>query len=445
MHGWLTMACSRFEGASSRPCVRIAFSLSPDLLYPIIDATTVKRTRRFIKKHYSNDTIRGPDGLRLPIRFPKPIASSIAYDLDAVLPGFFARLEEILMPVEGNPLLSMARYQPERYLMDGADEGEDTPLVGLLRSLLLKRFESSADAFRQTLERMIRRHEAFLEALEHGQVVRKAFFKELSAAEEDGDIGEILEATEHSEDASIYNSESLTTDVQSDLLLLREMAIEVATVRPDQNPKLAALIDELARIAREAADEATDQEDERQKRKVLVFSQYEDTIDWIEDYLIEVIGRDPRLAGYQGRVASVSGADSRRGIPREKALRGFAPVSTGALPPDAEDRFDLLLCTDVIAEGMNLQQCRNVVNYDLPWNPMRLVQRHGRVDRIASPHTKVFLRTFFPDTQLDTLLDLEGRVRRKLALAAASVGVEDAPIQHSVTGEQFFRRYPRRD
>ena len=97
------------------------------------------------------------------------------------------------------------------------------------------------------------------------------------------------------------------------------------------------------------------------------------------------------------------------------------------------------------AEGMNLQQCRNVINYDLPWNPMRLIQRHGRVDRIGSPHREVFLRTFFPDQQLDAMLNLEERVRRKLAQAAASVGVEDAPIEYGATGEQDLCRNPGRD
>jgi hypothetical protein len=87
---------------------------------------------------------------------------------------------------------------------------------------------------------------------------------------------------------------------------------------------------------------------------------------------------------------------------------------------------------------MNLQQCCNVINYDLPWNPMRLVQRHGRVDRIGSPHSEVFLRTFFPDAQLDALLKLESRVRRKLAQAAASVGMEEAPIESGATGGQSF-------
>ncbi|MBI2822536.1 MAG: hypothetical protein HYX74_09955 [Acidobacteria bacterium] len=414
------------------------FNLSPDLLYPIIDATTVKRTRRFIKKHYASDMIRGPDGRMAPIRFPKPVASSIGYDLDAVLPGFFARLEEILMPEDGRPLLRMARYQPERYPAGGGDAGEDTALVGLLRSALLKRFESSAEAFRRTVGRMIHEHEAFLDALSRGYVVRKEFFQELSAAEDEGDIEEILEASEHAEDASAYDVARLGRDGRSDVTLLQEMAAEAAKVWPEGDPKLAALLETLAAIAKQAAGEAVDDEDARQKRKALVFSHYEETIDWIEERLLEAIERDPLLAPYRGRVASVSGTEVRGGVARQKALHGFAPISTGALPPDSEDRFDLLLCTDVLAEGMNLQQCRNVVNYDLPWNPMRLVQRHGRVDRIGSPHLKVFLRTFFPDAQIDALLNLEARVRRKLAQAAASVGVEDAPIEQGATGDQSF-------
>ncbi|MHB8078214.1 MAG: helicase-related protein [Candidatus Krumholzibacteriia bacterium] len=415
------------------------FDLNPDLLYPIIDATTVKRTRQFIKKHYANDTIRGSDGSMQVIRFPTPVASSIAYDLDAVLPGFFARLEDILMPADGHPLLRMARYQPERYLLEGTGLAEDTALVGLLRSALLKRFESSARAFRLTLGRMVREHEVFLETLARGHVVRKELLRELSAAEDDDAVEELLgDAADDRQDAAGYDIRRLTTDVTTDLALLREMAAEAGRIEAEHDPKLAALVEELAAIAMRAREEALDAEDERQKRKVLVFSAYEDTIDWIEAHLRRVIEQDARLAGYRGRMASVSGEDIRSGIRRDAALHGFAPVSTGAPPGATEDRFDLLLCTDVLAEGMNLQQCRNVVNYDLPWNPMRLVQRHGRVDRIGSPHQKVFLRTFFPDAELDALLNLEGRVRRKLAQAAASVGVEAAPIERGASGDQSF-------
>lgn len=414
------------------------FDLNPDLLYPIIDATTVKRTRQFIKKHYAGDMIRGPDGTLRPIQFPKPVASSIGYDLNAVMPGFFGRLEDILMPANGHPLLRMARYQPELYLRGGAGPDGDTALVGLLRSALLKRFESSVRAFWLTLQRMIAEHESFLVALARGRVVRKELLRELSAAEDDDALDELLQIGEDSADAAAYDTQRLTADVTADLTLLREMAAAAAGVEAAHDPKLAALVEELAAIAAQAQSEATDAEDARQRRKTLVFSAYEDTIDWIEDHLRGVIDRDPRLAPYRRRLASVSGADIRHGIRQDAALHGFAPVSTNAPSGAAEDRFDLLLCTDVLAEGMNLQQCRNVVNYDLPWNPMRLVQRHGRVDRINSPHKKVFLRTFFPDAQLDALLDLEARVRRKLAQAAASVGVEEAPIERGARGEQSF-------
>jgi hypothetical protein len=414
------------------------FDLNPDLLYPIIDATTVKRTRRFVKKHYQNDMIRGPGGALVPIRFPRPRASSILYDLEEVLPGFFARLEESLMPAVGSPLLTMARYKPDRYPAGSDDDRADTALTGLLRSALLKRFESSAHAFGRTLAKMIREHEAFLQALDRGKVVRKEFFKELSAADEEWDIEEMLEASESVEDASLFDAAALRSDVESDLGILQDLHSEAERVRAEKDPKIQALIEELVRISEEARREATDDEDERQKRKVLVFSHYEDTIDWIERHLRSAIASDPRLTAYRGRMASVSGAEVRSGVQRETAIYGFAPLTTGALPPDDEDRYDLLLSTDVLAEGMNLQQCRNVINYDMPWNPMRLVQRHGRIDRIGSPHREVFLRTFFPDRQLDALLNLEERVRRKLAQAAASVGVEDAPIELGATGEQTF-------
>jgi hypothetical protein len=164
-------------------------------------------------------------------------------------------------------------------------------------------------------------------------------------------------------------------------------------------------------------------------------------VDWIEDHLLQQVEKDRRLAPYRGRIASVAGNDSRGGVSREDAVHGFAPESSRAAPvgPGQErDRFDILICTDVLAEGMNLQQCRNIINYDLPWNPMRLVQRHGRVDRIGSAHNEVYLRTFFPDQELNRLLDLEMRVKTKLARAAASVGVEASPIEGGAQRDQSF-------
>ena len=413
------------------------FSLNPDLLYPVIDATTVKRTRRFVRQHYTNDLITMPDGQRLPLRFPEPIPSSITYGLDDVLPGFLAGLEAALMPPEGEPRLSMARYQPENYRR--GEEPRESAIVGLLRSGLLKRFESSVHAFAETTAKMVRQHDLFLQGLESGRVLSRAEVREISPSDDDEEVEEFLADAENGEDALQYHAPRLRRAVEADREILHAMSEDARRVGRDRDPKLGSLVAELARIARQADEEGIDAEDRRRKRKVLVFSYYADTIDWIEGHLRDRLESDPALACYRGRLASVAGNSSRNDESRAAAVQGFAPetASRRGGPPPA-DRFDILLTTDVLAEGMNLQQCRNIVNYDLPWNPMRLVQRHGRIDRIGSPHARVFLRTFFPDRGLDRLPALEARVRRKLAHALASVGEETPPIEGTGATDRAF-------
>lgn len=414
------------------------FDLSPDLLYPIIDATTVKRTRQFVKKHYEHDLIRGPDGTLQPIRFPRPVASSLAYSLDEVLPGFLARLEAELMPASGSPALTLARYQPEHYPAGKSVEKGDSALVGLIRSGLLKRFESSVFAMRRTIERLVAQHELFLDGLARGKVLSTEVLREISATEEDADLEELIHAQTSFIDVGTLDRKRLRTDVQADLEILRGWLSMLQQVRAKKDPKLERLADELARIVREAEEQGIDAEDARQRRKVLVFSQYEETIDWIAEYLGERMRRDDVLTPYRKRMAAVVGDESKYGVRRDDAIFGFAPVSTEAPLGRDGDVIDLLLSTDVLAEGLNLQQCRNIINFDLPWNPMRLVQRHGRVDRIGSPHKEVYLRTFFPDRELERLLALEGRIRRKLAQAAASVGVETSPIEGGAEADRSF-------
>jgi len=420
------------------------FDLSPDVLFPIIDATTVKRTRKFIKNNYSNDLIKLPNGQHIPIQFPKPIASSINYSLENVLPGFIDELETALAPEDGEPLLKMARYQPDRYLLEGIEEDEERryhALVGLIRSGLLKRFESSAHAFALTTERMIREHDLFLDILGRGSVVKKSLLHELSAADDDNLIDELLRTNEDQVPSDLFDVERLRRDVEADRELLAELNRQANTVKPEDDPKLKALIEELLSILRQADDEALDSDDRARKCKVIVFSYFSDTIDWIEPFLIEAVSNEERLSTYRGRIVSVTGNEARGGVSRDEAVQGFAPESMGIhceTEGDDPNRYDIILSTDVLAEGMNLQQCGNIINYDLPWNPMRLVQRHGRIDRINSRHKKVYLRTFFPDAELDRLLKLESRVRRKLARAARSIGVEATPIERGDVGDQSF-------
>ncbi|MCY3821090.1 MAG: helicase-related protein [Gammaproteobacteria bacterium] len=412
--------------------------LNPDLLYPIIDATTVKRTRQFVKKHYARDTIAGPDGVPVPIIFPQPVAITVRYELDGVLPGFFDTLEAALDP-DGADSLSFARYTPEAFMKDASDAEESAramALIGLLRSGLLKRFESSAFAFRETVVRMASHHDTFLDALDLGHVVTTAFLNELSGDEE-GVFEVALDESEHTAPACAYDVDRLRAAVERDRDRLRELANAVAAITYDKDPKLAALGDALAVIASRAEEEAVGSIDEQQKRKVLIFSAFEDTVRWIRDYLSLAVEASPELYAYRGRVATVSGSDELGEVSRRRAVQGFAPVSMEAPTGADEDLYDILIATDVLAEGVNLQQCRNIINFDMPWNPMRLVQRHGRIDRIGSAHDRVFLRTVFPVDRLDEMLGLEERILEKLAMAAASVGVA-APIEGAAQGGQVF-------
>lgn len=386
----------RFETAMGED----PFNLEPDLLYPILDATTVKRTRGFVQREYPNEQIRLSDGRLALVRFPRPVLHTIRYQNTDLLRELLDELEAALAPESGEPLMTMARYQPEQYLQPEYrpdDLRAENPVVGLLRSALLKRFESSVYAFRQTVERMAREHEAFLEGLRRGVVLRKEVLKEISAAGDEVDdesLAELIAESPYRESVARYERAALKQAVESDLALLRTWLSKVERIEHEDDPKLARLADELAKIASQAAREALDEEDERRKRKVIVFSAFEDTIDWIEGFLEGRLKKDSRLRDYRGRLVSISSSEQRGGVARDRAILEFAP---SAAPPGkaVEDRYDLLLSTDVISEGMNLQDCRNIVNFDLPWNPMRLVQRHGRVDRITSRHEKIFLHSFF--------------------------------------------------
>lgn len=408
-------------------------NLNPDILFPVIDATTVKRTRQFIKKHYPDDTITGPDGETIPIVFPQPMAISVRYSLDSLQPGFFDRLESSLDP-DGPDAITFSRYMPDGFLLAQDDEvgrAEDArarAFVGLLRSGLLKRFESSVYAFRKTVEKIAREHDTFLDALNSGCVVTTEFMREVSG--DDEDLEDLLKASSHKANASLYDVKALRGAVERDRDILLALADQAEKIKPEQDPKLLALVDELGKIAEKAGKDATDADDERQKRKVLVFSFFADTVQWIIKHLRSIDAKDSKIDAYHGRMESASGSASWK----EKVF-GFAPISMGT--PGGQDLYDLIVTTDVLAEGVNLQQCRNIINFDVPWNPMRLVQRQGRIDRINSPHNRVFLRTIFPADRLDRLLNLEQRILNKLAMAAASIGVMTS-ISGAARGPQVF-------
>lgn len=405
-------------------------NLSPDLLFPVIDAVTVKRTRRFIRSHYSQDRITGPDGEERSIIFPQAVPLTMRFDIERMAPGLFDAVMQALDP-DAPGALAFARYTPGAYAH--ASEGEASGVAHLLRSGLLKRFESSAHAFRLSLERMLREHTLFLSALDQGRVIATPLLREISADE--ALMDKLLAGSTEWEDAAGYDAPALRQAVQRDQQILVELAARLAQGGPD--PKLGEIERALEEIIAQARDDAATDAEERRNRKVLIFSGFSDTVDWLRTALRERVAANVALAAYRGRIVAVAGNGLEDEVSRREATEGFAPETTEA-PPGQPDLYDILITTDVLAEGVNLQQARHIINVELPWNPMRLVQRHGRIDRIGSRHRRVFLRSIFPAQGLGRLLTLEQNILRKLAQAARSIGLDTPPVDGAEGGAQVF-------
>lgn len=443
---------------SIRKYIRDAQALDPEALTPahlfdLMDQVAVRRTRKFVKDNYRGETIAGPGGKKIPVEFPDADVRRVDYQLDGPgealvdavtyaldIPEDEAHVASFSVRRSDPGRLLLARYVPSRYLTTEDLNKTEVSNMGLLRSALLKRLESSPTALAGTLGVLIQTHEAFLSALGKGTVLVGGALRDYVNSESE-DLDEIVagldEDAEHqATPAELYDAELLASDVERDLVLIRQLQSLAKTAAHDGEPKVTALLAELERVSADADKPAVTSAPSGDRRKVIVFSTYADTIRDLHERLIHALDAVPDgspLAAYRGRVApAVIGefASGKTGginqTARAKAVANFAPRTAGALKTDGtpveKDLYDILLTTDVLAEGVNLQQAAHIVNYDLPWNPMRIVQRHGRVDRIGSQHKSIELDVFFPAEHLDEFLGLEQTLIRKLRQADAAIG-----------------------
>ena len=428
----------RFKSAQSED----PSELNPESLFDVLDQTTVRRTRRFIKDNYDQARLPDGEGGYIYVDFPKQRPRRVDYDFDDTFgDDFFQDIAEGLAAGEDvdESELKLARYRPSYYL-EGEDDGSELSLVGLLRTGLLKRFESSSYAFANTLDRMVAQNEIALGLLEEGYAPDADAIDEWVEMDSDEGFEEAFESVDEDQVGARHltdndeDPERFRADLENDIETLRNWRDRAESVTLDDDEKLHALRDTLHDIVSDARDDARDSTTEeamfdaafRQNRKVLLFSYYKDTVQWVLDYLKEAVTEDDELSCYEGRIAAVTGDGSVDGVTRQDAVHGFAPNSTDA-PEGSTDDYDILIATDVLGQGVNLQDARNVINYDLPWNPMRVVQRNGRIDRVNSPHDEIFPHCIFPEDRLDDLLGLEHRVRQKLTQAARTIG-EDGGI-----------------
>ncbi|WP_298210007.1 SNF2-related protein [Ferrimicrobium sp.] len=436
-------------------------SLSPQHLFDLMDQVAVRRTRRFVKRNYQNDTFRSATGETVQITFPTPRVKRIDYGfskagaelLDRVLDAITVRDDDDLLAsidpasIRDSRLL-LARYTTSAYLVTGDIEGFQVVNSGLLRSALLKRLESSPSALASTLRTMVRSHEAFLSALTQGYVLSGDALAEWISSSSD-DLNDVLAGLDDRgagtqvQAASLFHVDELRKDVAHDRELLGELLAVAEEVAANEDKKAACLIGELREIARVSKDEGFGDLSPTDKRKTLIFSTFADTITDLHRKVRNAVesakDSDP-LSLYRGRICdpifgAKGGTDQEE---RAKQIMSFAPKTAGRLgaggTPLSEDWYDLLFSTDVLSEGVNLQQAGRMINYDLPWNPMRLVQRAGRIDRIGSMHRYIQVGCFFPDQRLDEFLKLEETLLRKLAYADAAIGTgEVLPGQRSST------------
>lgn len=391
---------------------------SASAMFKLIDATSVRRTRRFIQKNYPNATINGE-----PIAFPIARLRTKYYELDDAYPGLFGQV------AAGMDRLTLGRYQPDNYRLDQQANAREQTLAGILRTGLLKRFESSVHAFRLTCETMIAASEAFLAALDEERVLVPAS-RRSQGSEADDPAELVADLGQDWRPLAEYDAERLRADVDADLEILRSFREAVASATIENDPKLEALSQLLWR---EMGGE----------EKAIIFTYYADTADWIEQAFRADLEADGDRFGHRNYVV-VTGTRGENPQHRLEKVRLFSPRTmveeAGRGPIAPEDEKNLLIATDVLAEGQNLQEARYIVNYDMPWNPMRLVQRNGRIDRLGSPWAgqEIFLFNLFPAGELDALLRLYERLLRKIAHANISVGME-APVFEEVAAiEQNF-------
>jgi superfamily II DNA or RNA helicase len=386
---------------------RDAEDLDPDALFPLADAVSVRRDRRFIEREYAGEQF--PDGT--PVRFPTPRLTTLRYDLDAAHPGLVDRVAACI------DALTMARYRPTAFALDADESAAEAQLGGLLRSGILKRFESCWAACLETTEAMLTAHDAFLASWEAGHVpsretLRQAAREELDDAGIAAWIERQLEDDEGARPVGDFDPE-YAQHVRADRDRLQSIRDELAALDAQDDPKLAALIELL---------------EDSPAAKVAVFTTFGATVRYLDRHLPERPGGRERLAIVGGETSP----DQRTAL-----LGRFAPdtvVRPGYEPPQGE--VDLIVSTDVLSEGQNLQQAQAVISYDMPWNPQRVVQRNGRVIRLMSPHEEVLLTTMLPEPgDLERLLGLEARIRAKVR-AAGVYGMESEVIEGFVEEEE---------
>lgn len=416
--------------------------------FEMLDSVTIARSRKHIQKFYDTKDI-GPFPQRLkPISFHSPLTNRT----DVV--SFNEIFNRLIV-------LNMAVYAPFRYILASRlgkyEAVYDTEVKGGLSRLkqsdrekslqalmtvnLLKRLESSVEAFRISLQTLQTKLENTLAKIDHFKKTGLADnFNDLSAAFDDAEEDE-MELPD--DDSTIggkvqisladMDLDSWKFDLRNDLMIFTELLFEMRKITLPDDAKLECLKELIAGKLQKPINPGN--------RKVLIFTAFADTAGYLYDNLMPYIKNQFNL-----HTAIVTGSDGckstlKRRYDFQSLLTLFSPIAKekDLIMPQEPAVIDILIGTDCISEGQNLQDCDFVVNYDIHWNPVRIIQRFGRIDRIGSKNTQIQLVNFWPDISLDDYINLKARVESRMIIAdVTSTG--DDNVLRAEANDLAFRK-----
>lgn len=386
--------------------------------YNLLNTVTIARSRKHIQKYYETTGIGD-----FPTRL-KPISIKTEIDSKNRFPKLVDINNDILR-------LKLSIYSPMLYLLSSKKEeyesiykqvvkegkseflqsDREKSLVNLMRVNILKRLESSVHSFSLTLERLLGSIELTLSKLDKVQSEIEIDTDFDDEELEELEVGNQVKVKLKDMDLIRYRQ-----DLKDDQLIIKTMLEHAKAVKPTEDIKLIRLIEEIENKIKNPINP--------NNKKVIVFTAFSDTAKYLHEQTYEYFLREYGL--YSG---IVTGSDvTKSNVPHlrngfEEILAYFSPKSSKQ--DKLKHEIDILIATDCISEGQNLQDCDYLVNYDIHWNPVRIIQRFGRIDRIGSQNKKIQLVNFWPNIELDEYINLENRVRNRMAMVDLAATGED--------------------
>jgi SNF2 family DNA or RNA helicase len=403
--------------------------------FELLDSVTIARSRKHIETFYDTTEIGKfperlkPKSYRCPLTARKDVMElneifghltmlklAVYAPLSYILPSRASKYEELYDTEVGGGRGRLKQVDRERSLQ------------ALMTTNLLKRLESSVEAFRLTLRSLRRNLNDTLDAIadfeRSGGTINVSDYT-ASADDFDADDDDLEGLGEFTVGKSIrisladMDAQSWQHDLKSDLAIIDALLASMELIRPEDDTKLQHLKAHIREKIENPINEGN--------RKILIFTAFADTANYLYNNIAEELSEKEGLD-----CARVSGSDAPKttlGKPYDfqSILTLFSPRAKEKhlILPDDDNEIDILIGTDCISEGQNLQDCDYLINYDIHWNPVRIIQRFGRIDRIGSPNAQIQLVNYWPDISLDEYIRLKERVENRMVIADVSATGDD--------------------